>query len=211
MSDLKPTVWNAVVAGRWNPAILTPQGIAVQIFGKGKDIPFEVLVPLNAMGPPKVRIDGFSVAANFDKIVVDSAKNDWESLNKSREFCLKAIDELPKTPVSAAGFNIRYDLKDPSAEFIDLVKPPLDNNITDNGFDILNKEIRKTLPWKGGAINLHISKQESLNYQLLLNFDRKSTDNKVLKEWLSIPIEEVRAVTRKIISLVLKICEEEKI
>jgi hypothetical protein len=211
MSELKPIVWNTVVAGKWNPAILTPQGIAMMVFSKGKDIPIEVLVPLDALGPLKVRIDGFTVAANFERLVVDSAKNDWESLHKSREFCLKAMDELPKTPVSAAGFNIRYSLENPDGEFLELVKPPLDNSITDNGFEIINKEIRKTLRWKEGAINLHITKQGALDYQLLLNFDLKSSDNKVLKDWLNIPIDEVRTVTEKIISLVLKISEEEKI
>jgi hypothetical protein len=211
MSGLKRTIWNTVVVGKWNPAILSPQGIAVQIFGKAKDVPFEVLVPLDAMGPPKVRIDGYTVVANFEKLVIDSAQSDWEFLDKSRELCLKAIEELPKTPVSAAGYNIRYDIEDPSGEFLELVKPPLDNKITDNGFEILSKEIRKTLRWGDGAINIHITKRGAANFQLLLNFDRMSADNRVLKDWLAIPIEEVRNVTRKIISSVLKLCEGEKI
>ena len=114
--------------GKWNPAILTPKGIAEQIFNKTDDVPFEVLVPLDTMGPPKVRIEGLLVSANFDRFVIDCEKSDWELLEKSKEYCRKAIDALPKTPVSAAGFNIRYQLEEPAEEFLELLKPSLDDS-----------------------------------------------------------------------------------
>ena len=211
MSGLKHIVWNTVVAGKWNPAILTPKGIAEQIFSKTDDVPFEVLVPLDAMGPPKVRIEGLLVSANFDRFVIDCEKSDWELLEKSKEYCRKAIDALPKTPVSAAGFNIRYQLEEPAEEFLELLKPSLDDSISDNQLKIEKRETRRSLVWNEGTINLHIIKQKSNDYQLLLNFDRKSTDNNTLKKWLNIPIEDVQTITKIIMCSVLKICGEEEI
>jgi hypothetical protein len=209
MSKLIPTVWNTIIVGKWNPAILTPKGIAEQIFKKADDAPIEVLVPLDAMGPPKVLIEGFLVSVNFQQLVIDCEKKDWESLEKSMEYCRNAIDALPKTPVSAAGFNVRYELDDPTEDFLQLLELPLDNNISDNRLEIVQNETRRSLLWEDGNINFHIVKETSKNYKFLLNFDRKSTDIKILKDWLNIPIKDVKDITNKIISSVLKICEED--
>lgn len=211
MSEIKSVMWNTVVAGKWNPAILTPKGIAEHIFNKTDDTPIEVLVPLDAMGPPRVRIEGFFVSANFDRLVIDCEKNNWESLEKSRDYCCNAINALPKTPVSAAGFNIRYEIEEPTDGFLELLKPPLDDSISDNQIEIVKRETRRALVWKGGTINLHIVKQKSSNYIILLNFDMKSIDNISLKDWLNIPIETVKAMTKTIMCSVLKSCMEDEI
>ena len=211
MSKIKPFRWGTVVLGKWNPAILTPKGISEQIFKKTGDIPVEVLVPLDAMGPSKVKIEGLFVTANFERLIIDCEKNDWESLQKSREYCREAIASLPKTPVSAVGFNIRYELDEPNSEFLELLKPTLDDSISDNFLEIAERQTRRSLIWEGGTINLHIVTQASSNYRILLNFDRKSVDNNVIKEWLEIPIADVQAMTRKIMSSVLNICKEDEI
>lgn len=211
MSELKPIGWSTVVVGKWNPAILTPKGIAEHIFGKTGDIPIEVLVPLDAMGPSKVKIEGLLVSANFERLIIDCKKNDWDSLEKSRKYCQKAIDSLPKTPLSAVGFNVRYELEDPKPEFLKLLKPMLDDSISDNNLEIVERETRRSLLWKDGTINLHMVTQEATKYQFLLNFDTKSVDNEILKTWLKTPIQEVQDITKTIMCSVLKICKEDEI
>ncbi|MGB5158409.1 hypothetical protein [Desulfobacterium sp. N47] len=211
MSKLKPIGWSAVVAGKWNPAILTPKGIAEHIFNKTGDTPIEVLVPLDAMSPVKVKIEGLIISANFERLVIECENNNWESLNKSREYCRKAIESLPKTPLSAAGFNIRYEIEEPKPEFLKLLEPQIDDKISDNSLIILEREIRRSLSWKEGNINLHIVTQEPDRCIILLNFDRKSADNSILTDWLSISIEDVLAITKKIMSSVLKICTEDEL
>ena len=211
MIELKPVAWNTVIAGKWNPAILTPKGIAEHIFRKTEDTPIEVLVPLDAIGPPKVKIEGLFVSANFDRLIIDCEKNNWEALDKSRKYCCNAIDSLPKTPLSAVGFNIRYEFGEPNSEFLELLKPTLDDSISDNLLEIAEKETRRSLLWKDGTINLHIVMRESTNYQILLNFDRKSVDINILKKWLSLPIKDVQAITKTIMCSVLKTCEEDEI
>ena len=209
MSGLKHLKWNTVVLGKWNPAILTPQGIAQQIFKKTGDFPIEVRIPLNAMGPPMVQIEGLSISANFDRFVIDCEEGSWESLQKSNEYCRKAIEALPVTPLSAAGYNIRYEVEEPSERFLKLLKSSLDDSISDNGLVIERGEIRRSLSWEGGNINIHITKENS--YIILLNFEKRSIENTILKNWLSTPIEKIKAITKTIMSSVLLICGEEEI
>ena len=209
MSGLKHLVWNTVVLGKWNPAILTPKGIAGLIFDKTGDFPIEVRIPLDAIAPPRVQIEGLVVSANFERFTIDSEKGNWESLQKSKEYCLKAIEALPTTPLSAAGFNIRYELEEPAEKFLELLKPSLDDSISDNGLIIEKSETRRSLGWNEGDINIHIIKEN--DYKVLLNFERQSTDKTILKNWLNIPIEHVRTITKTIMCSVLKICREEEI
>ncbi len=211
MNELKAFGWNTIVAGRWNPAILTPNGIAQHLFNKTGDVPLEVLVPLDAMGPTKVRLEGLIISANFERLVIDCEKSDWEPLQKSRESCCKAMDALPITPVEAAGYNIRYELEEPTDEFLELLNQSLDDSISDNRLEINKREIQRSLSWEDGSINLQIKKQKSKKYKILLNFDRKSSDSNKLKDWLKIPIEKVQDITNTIICSALKICEEDEI
>lgn len=211
MSDIKTIQWNSVVVGKWNPAILSPKGIADLIFDKPPDEPIEILVPLNAIGPFKVRIDGLLISADFDRLIIDCEKSDWEMIGKSREYCCKAIDALPKTPLTAAGFNIRYKLSDPDEHFTELLSIPLDATLSDNGLKITGRETRRSFTWNNGEINLHIVKAETGHYDILVNFNKSSNNNNELQEWLKTPINEVKNITKTIICTILDICEEDKI
>ena len=208
MSELKPIGWNAVVIGKWNPAILTPKGIAEQLFQKPADFPIEVLVPLNVVGPFKVRIEGLLVSADFERLTIDCEKSDWEFLEKGRRYCCQAIEALPKTPVTAAGFNVRYELEDPPEDFIEILAVPLDSRLSDNGLEIVRRETRRSFSWEKGTINLHVEKPKADNYRILMNFHKESINIKELKEWLDTPIDRVQDISKTIIHSVLNICEE---
>ncbi|MGD9161455.1 MAG: hypothetical protein PVG39_23785, partial [Desulfobacteraceae bacterium] len=156
MTELKAFNWNAVVVGKWNPAILTPKGVAKEIFEKDENEPIDVLVPLDAMSPYKVRIDDLFISADFERLIIDCEKNDWKSLEKAMKYSHKAIDALPKTPLTAAGFNVRYELlEDPEESFFELLEIPLDNLFSDKGLQINRREVRRSLQWEDGLINLH--------------------------------------------------------
>jgi len=211
MADIKAIQWNSVVVGKWNPAILTPKGIADLIFGKPTNEPIEILVPLNAVGPFKVKIDGLLISVDSDRLIIDCEKSDWETIEKSRQYCCKAIDVLPRTPLIAAGFNIRYELSDPADHFIEILKLPLDASLSDNNLKITGRETRRTFRWTNGNINLHIVKAETEYYNILMNFNRNANDNNKLKEWLNTPIDDVKNITKTIICTIFDICEEDKI
>ena len=193
--------------GRWNPAILTPKGIAQHIFSREGEFPIEVMVPLDAQGPPKVRIDGLSVLANFERLVIE-CEDSWVSLESAREYCCKAIDALPLTPLTAAGFNLRFKLSDPESPFVDSLVLPIDDKISENHLTIKGREIHRSVKWENGLINIQISRIQADVYNILLNFDKKSSNSEDLKSWLSTSIEDVKTIATKILCSILEVCEE---
>lgn len=208
MSELKSVGWSSVVAGKWNPAILSPKGIATHIFKKDPDYPIEVMVPLDAQGAPLVVIEGLRIMANFDRLAIDCENSDWDSLEKARKYCCDAIDELPITPFLAAGFNIRYELSDPEQEFIGLLVLPLDDKISEEHLTIEGRGTVRSIAWKDGVINLQIKRVEADIYNIGLNFDKKSTDNTELKNWLNVPTDDIKSIVKKILCTIIRICEE---
>lgn len=208
MNELKSEGWSSVVAGKWNPAILSPKGIATHIFKKNPDDPFEVMVPLDAQGAPLVVIEGLRVMVNFSRLAIDCDNSNWDSLEKARKYCCEAIDALPITPFMAAGFNVRYKLSDPESEFIDSLVLPLDGRISEEHLTIEGKEIVRSIAWKDGIINLNIKRVEADIYNIMFNFDKKSTDNTELKSWLSLPTNDIKAIVTTILCTIIGICEE---
>ena len=192
MSDIKPVEWSAVVAGRWNPAILTPKGIAELIFEKPS---------------PTTLI----VTSDYTRLIIECEKPDWDSIEKAKGYCCKAIDALPKTPMEAAGFNIRYELKDPDDNFLNVLESPLNSNLSDDGFEIVKRESKRSLSWHDGVINVELLKLDSSGYRINLNFHMSSTDITVLKNWFNINTEDLKEVTKKIITSSLKIDMEANI
>lgn len=206
MTELKGYQWNSVVVGRWNPAILTPKGISKYIFEKPEDEPFEVYVPLDAAEEPfRVKIDGMLVQANFDRLAIECETCDYSSIEKARIYCCKAIASLPKTPLTAAGFNLRYMLKEPSSVFLDLLEVPLDNKISDKGLSISGRSIRRSINWENGLINMKIQKADTDQYSIELNYHKNSTDINELSNWLGINITEVENMSNIIIEQILDI------
>ncbi len=211
MTIIKTVSWNSIVVGKWNPAILSPKGIAKEIFEKDNTNPIDVLIPLDTIGPAKVKIDDFVVSVDFDRLVIDCEKSNWEHLEGSREYCIKAMNALPKTPVTAAGFNIRYELSEPFDQFMDLLEMPLDTNISDNAISIGQREIRRSLEWEKGTINLHVIKNREDDYMILLNFEMKSDERKQLTHWLKKTTGTIKKITKTIMCDVLNACEKEDI
>lgn len=211
MANLEANRWSCVVAGRWNPAILTPKGIATHIFKKEGEIPLEVLVPLDAQGPPLIRIEGLNVAASFKRLAMDCEKSNLESLDNARKYCCNAIDALPLTPLTAAGFNLRFDLNEPDDEFINSLKLPLDDKISEQQLTIEGREIHRSVQWNNGLINIQVARIKADSYNILLNFDKQSADRDELKNWLSVPIDDVKSITETILCLILNICGENEI
>ncbi|MCX7048204.1 MAG: hypothetical protein NTX50_22310 [Candidatus Sumerlaeota bacterium] len=206
---IKPFDWNTIIVGHWNPAILTPKGIAEHLFGKPPDHPIEVLVPLDAIAPFRVKIDELSVSADSGRLHIGCEKCTLDVLDKSRGIAVKAIAMLPKTPLVAAGYNIRYQVEKPSDEFIGLFSMALDGRISDEKHDIVGKEIRRALKWKDGRVNVHISNREAGEYAIVLNFERISSQPDDLKAWLQIPIDDVKLLSANITEKILNLTEEE--
>ena len=112
-----PVEWSVVIVGRWNRGILTPTGIITRLFEEPLGTPFSVEVPADAIGPPRVHHAGLMVTADWGRLVVELEENNFAQLGKAAAIAVIAIESLPVTPISAAGFNICYrtSLDDPKA------------------------------------------------------------------------------------------------
>lgn len=204
---LKPHEWTTVIVGSWNPAIFTPKGIAEILFQKPAGEPIEVMVPLDGLGPSRIIIDELIISPEPGRIVIGSKKPTWDMLDKTRAVAIRAIEELPRTPLIAAGFNVRYHLESPSEEFFHLIDTKLDNSISNAALRIMSREVHRSLEFNGGRLNLHIDGIDSIKFALLMNFERRSSKQKDLVEWLQVNIADVENIVKKILYNVLDIKE----
>ncbi len=199
MSSCQPYNWNVVVNASWNPAILTPGGIATKLFNLPKGSRVEVLVPIEGLEPPKVVYGGLSVIANSSRLIVDTQTHDFCNLKKAMGIACTALSSLPETPVYAAGFNIGYKGDQIHSELSEFIQCPL-HELSDCGYEINSYGINRQIIFRSGVINLGVSITNEGEIKLELNFHKESTLQDDLKNWLSISEEDIKAEVNKITS-----------
>lgn len=190
--SFRPFNWNVVVLGVWNRAIFTPQWIAEFLFEVPKDTPVEVEVPLNVPTPPRVKKDGIAVSVG-PGLEVSTESCDYPMLERACVCACRALAELPRTPVSAAGFNLRYRSDEAPRELLDAMACGIDNAISDAELQIVRRDVTRRLEWRAGVINVEIEIDESGATTISLNFHKGSEIGSELKSWLETPMDDVRA------------------
>ena len=200
--NLEPFDWNVVIVGYWNRAILTPAGIGRRLFELEDGIPVLVEVPMDGLAPHRVKYSDLTVTAETSRLVVHADVPKYELLDRARKIAVRAIESLPGTPLSAAGFNIRMRIKEPSDELLTSLMSGVDNSLSDAGFEIHSRSLRRRLKLQDGLLNLDI--EESEDFSVVLNFDRQSSKKGDLITWLQMPIIEVENVVAHIFEKVLQ-------
>lgn len=203
--DIEATGWSVVIVGFWNPAILTPAGISQRLFQLDQNTPVSVELPLDGVGPYRVKYDGLIVVPQLNSLQVITELADYESLSKAKSLAERALKQLPETPVMAGGINVRYRLSNPPEKLIQISTCEVDNLISDEGFKINTSALSRSLEWNQGTLNMEISYEEDGSSNILFNFDRKSKLVNDLAEWMNIPSESIQSVVNQILKNVLKI------
>ncbi|HAJ78740.1 MAG TPA: hypothetical protein DCO75_03130 [Fibrobacteres bacterium] len=203
--DIEPFEWSVVIIGFWNPAILTPAGISQRLFQLDKNTPVHVEVPLDGVGPYRVKHDGLIVISQPNNLQIIAESAEYESLSKATSLAKRALEQLPETPVMAGGINIRYRISNPPDALIEIISCEIDNFVSDEGFKIKNRSLMRSLEWNEGTLNIEISYEEDGISTVLFNFDRKSNIISDLINWMNIPVESMKKDVDKIINDVLKI------
>lgn len=198
MASHEPPIWNVVVLGAWNRAILTPGGISTRLFGLPKGSRIEVLVPIEGLEPPKVMHEGLIVTASSSRLEVQMKQTGYECMRKALDTATKALEDLPETPVRAAGYNIRYDIPTTELEDSDTVQSPL-NALSDHGYEVVSHGLLHQVRFGKGVINLK-TVIEGGRLNLELNFHRDSEDRGELIKWLGIPVDKVKEQVSKLTS-----------
>ncbi len=205
---IEPLNWNVVVAGYWNPAILTPSGIALRLFGLEKGTPILVELPLEALAPTRVRHEGLTVTAEMGRLAVNADRATYGLLDRARQVAAKAIEDLPVTPLSAAGYNVRFRMSDPPDDLLTAMECGIDNSLSDAGFSIDARSLRRSLKLSPGIVNLSIE-QEKEEVMVEFNFHCQSSDHKELVAWMQWPIDKIRDIVSRTFKEVFEVQLEE--
>jgi hypothetical protein len=199
MTAVEPFDWNVVVVGYWNPAILTPSGIARRLFELDEGTPIAVEVPMDGLAPHRVRHDGIIVTADSGRLAISLEVPNLKNLERARQIAIRAIEKLPETPLTAAGFNIRLKLDDPPKQLFEATAADLDKLLSDTDFSIKTMSIRRSIEYGQGLLNLDISQKDGGDMKMEFNFHRQSPVVAELREWLEISCDDVKTACATIL------------
>lgn len=203
--SLSPKDWSVVVAGSWNRAILTPAGIRKRLFRLDDGTPIEVQLPIDQLKPPQVKHDGIYVIADSNNLILRPHQCSFDELDRARLFAINALESLPETPITAIGINMRYTSAIAIPEFFDALDSSWDTSLSETGYTINESDIKRSLSWNNGFINLFLSYDKSNHHSILFNFEIRSNNHEDLKNWLSAPIDILKSQITKIFSDTLHI------
>lgn len=207
---ITPATWNVIVLGNWNTAILTPSGIAKRLFKLESGTPVEVHVALDIIGPLRVIYGDIAVMPSRTRLVVEPTNN-GQNLAKAMNIACNALEDLPETPFSAVGINIRYTVTDPEAPFLELLGHDLDNAIASIGKKPTKRRISRTIEYKEGVVNIEVSQSDAESYQIEFNYHKDSNLQTELLRWLKMDSTEIQKYAIEFIEKVFKLSSEEEL
>jgi len=189
-----PFGWSIVIAGRWNPAILTPAGIARRVFQieKGKEIGLQVDVPLDGISPYRVKdpSNTLAVMATDRRVTIEPIRMNYAAFQKAMKAGKDAVQSLPETPLSAAGININFRVSDLDTPLNAMISSSLDATVSDLHFSIHDRSLSRSLVFRTGLINLILMVTET-DTKIFFNFHCGSSEHSKIIEWLSTPIDSI--------------------
>lgn len=207
---LHPFDWNVVVVGRWNRAIYTPQGIVTRLFGQPPGIEFQMEVPADTIGPYRVHFDELMILVDWSRLVVEIPANDYDGLQRAMGVAVRAMQDLPETPLSASGFNIRYKTEEgetgPQAVF-EALRHDWDNRLAAANCDVSLRALSRGTTWRNGRV-LFSCLEKRGNLTVELNFERKGARGELL-EWLQVSGDSIRGQVEHVLSRIVGLPLEE--
>jgi len=206
---LVPGDWTVVVLGSWNRAILTPAMVTRKLFQLPEGTPVKVAVQLDVVAPYQISHDEIVVVPFRDKLIVATMKPNFVSLGKAMKVARNAMEQLPSTPYTAAGFNLRYKSKSPIEALQSLTSlETWDNRISDEDLSIDERSVTRALKWEDGKIKVTITQQEDPAHSMLLNFDLQSDNVDLLKKWMSAEPGQIETQAKKVFKTIGLTSEE---
>lgn len=200
---LQPFGWDVVIIGHWNPAILTPIGIARHCYRLADATPIEVLVPLDQMAPVRVKHGNLIVAADTMQMRIETLDYSYEHLADAMAVGVNALESLPVTPVVAAGFNVKYRCEAPNTPAVERTSCALDTYLSDANYTIAARKIQRSLEFEAGTLNLILEHETAGACLFQCNFHRNSQRQAELIEWLRLPPARVQENVDRLLGQVL--------
>jgi hypothetical protein len=173
---LEPCDWNVVVLGRWNRAILTPNGIASRLFQLPPETEIGIEVPMDAIGPYRVSHGDLTVMVGNSQLWIDARENNFPSLERAMRVARRAMESLPETPVIAAGYNIRSQGTGEDGQLGPLIAATQlewDRQFERAGYPISRRDVTWVADWHPGKISVNLSREDHDRLlRVNLNFEK---------------------------------------
>ncbi len=184
--------WNVVVIGHWNRAILSPAGIAKRLFELPEGTPVQVLVPLDVVAPYHIRHENVTVIPSNDRLVAQPAHNSLENLVEAITIIRRALEDLPRTPVFAAGLNLGYKSENGIEAIQRITESSWDDRIDESSLVVASRSITRSINWRDGKINSTVTQEPNGPCSILLNFEFLSQEVDKLKQWLNLTAVDIQ-------------------
>ena len=180
---LTPHAWTILIAGAWNRAILTPDGIRNRLFNLAPDTPIELEVEVNSPAVFRVKRDGVSVCPTNEYLILVPSDFTKEGMEKAATIGIRALEALPETPLTAAGMNFRYRFDD-VGNLLDSLSVRMDQELSDLELEIVGRGVKRAITHGLGKINLEIHSENGLGGEILFNFHKDASKGPDLITWL---------------------------
>ena len=205
-----PYDWSVVIVGSWNPAILTPSGIARRLFHLDKDTPVEVAVSLDMIAPLLVKYERMTVVAGSERLIIQPDDSEYQALATAMTLGARAVESLPETPFAAVGINVKFRAAQ-QIEALQAVtrKGEFDDCLSDQDFVISGRSLTRTLDWKDGRLKFTIGQEQDNPFEVLFNFELRSPTADRHIEWLNIDVGEIQSQVNSILFECIQIEEED--
>lgn len=205
--SLTASGWSVVLVGAWNPAILSPAGISVHVFGLPLGQPVRVAVPLDGVSAYLVANteDTLTAYVKENRLQINLRQCRYQNLQLGLAAALRVLDVLPLTPLAAVGINLDFISPDPIPELAELTNSPADIRIAQEGMAIRVSSLQRTLQLPVGVLNVTVTTSATSRVRCNFHLDAANAETARLLFQTSIPdIQDAIAKVGRILTTTLQ-------
>ena len=161
-----------VLAGSWNTKVFAPAWIGNDRLTKAPELRIEFALVGHEFDR-RFLFDNLALAVSERRLSVTPAALTVDNLRRAEEVARKILEELPHTPLTGVGVNLRIVLTEPVDKILELFELQDRNHLSDNGYVVEFSKILRRLGKDGMSFNLSQSLDSSgsvileFNYQLV--------------------------------------------
>jgi len=153
---LQPDKLTVVLAGSFNPAILTPQWISRHGLQEpvGQNFVVEMATQFGPIGGiQRFTFGGISYSPNFNNITFFVGAADAVGRQRTCSAAARMLETLPHTPIQGVGFNFVFLIAEPSQELLQLLRAneTLAAALTD-GAEVVARGWSNVLRWREAVV-----------------------------------------------------------
>jgi hypothetical protein len=164
---------NIMIAGSFNPAILSPQWIGKYILDPPitGDFPVMVLAPINAPVPAtRFKAPGLDYSPSFQGVTFFLEDADSAARQRVCDMAARILKLLPHTPVTGVGFNFGFRDANPAVEQLRLLSiSPSFTEALGDGAEVVGRNWLNLASWGNALVTLQTGIRGS-EFSVDLNF-----------------------------------------